>query len=132
MNRRISTAFGIIVVLLIAGFFGGLFWLDYQNKKNADGDMAQYARPGVEKNLKEEVEKELPSEEKFCTQEAKECPDGNFVGRDPDNNCQFRPCPGENNIVGNDRDEHGCIGSAGYSWCEEKQKCLRSWEENCN
>ena len=35
------------------------------------------------------------------------------------------------NIVGNDRDEHGCIGSAGYSWCEEKQKCLRVWEEPC-
>jgi len=36
-----------------------------------------------------------------------------------------------NNIVGNDKDEHGCIGSAGYSWCEEKQKCLRIWEEPC-
>ena len=34
-------------------------------------------------------------------------------------------------IVGNDRDSHGCIGSAGYSWCEIKQKCLRSWEEKC-
>jgi hypothetical protein len=34
-------------------------------------------------------------------------------------------------IVGNDRDSHGCIGSAGYSWCEAKGKCLRSWEENC-
>jgi hypothetical protein len=34
-------------------------------------------------------------------------------------------------IVGNDRDSHGCIGSAGYSWCEEKQKCIRPWEENC-
>lgn|GEM_PF-3752709 len=34
-------------------------------------------------------------------------------------------------IVGNDRDEHGCIGSAGYSWCDAKQKCLRSWEEKC-
>lgn len=36
-----------------------------------------------------------------------------------------------NFIVGNDRDEHGCIGSAGYSWCEEKEKCLRVWEEAC-
>ena len=36
------------------------------------------------------------------------------------------------NIVGGDRDEHGCIGSAGYSWCEEKQKCLRIWEEPCD
>ncbi len=34
-------------------------------------------------------------------------------------------------IVGGDRDEHGCIGSAGYSWCEVKQKCLRIWEESC-
>ncbi|MFH1054997.1 MAG: Kazal-type serine protease inhibitor family protein [Candidatus Altiarchaeota archaeon] len=33
--------------------------------------------------------------------------------------------------LGGDRDEHGCIGSAGYSWCEAKQKCLRKWEENC-
>jgi hypothetical protein len=36
------------------------------------------------------------------------------------------------NIVGGDRDEHGCIGSAGYSWCEAKQKCLRIWEEKCD
>ncbi|MDD4989987.1 MAG: DUF5667 domain-containing protein [Candidatus Pacebacteria bacterium] len=35
------------------------------------------------------------------------------------------------NIVGGDKDEHGCIGSAGYSWCEIKQKCLRTWEEKC-
>jgi hypothetical protein len=34
-------------------------------------------------------------------------------------------------LVGNDRDSHGCIPSAGYAWCEAKQKCLRSWEEEC-
>jgi hypothetical protein len=34
-------------------------------------------------------------------------------------------------LVGNDRDAHGCIPSAGYSWCEVKQKCLRVWEEKC-
>jgi len=33
--------------------------------------------------------------------------------------------------VGCDKDVHGCIGSAGYSWCEAKQKCIRIWEENC-
>lgn len=38
---------------------------------------------------------------------------------------------GQGQMVGNDRDEHGCIPSAGYSWCEEKQKCYRPWEENC-
>lgn len=31
-------------------------------------------------------------------------------------------------IVGNDRDAHGCIGSAGYSWCEKTAKCERPWE----
>lgn len=34
-------------------------------------------------------------------------------------------------ILGGDKDEHGCIGSAGYFWCDIKQKCLRSWEEEC-
>ncbi|HOZ16512.1 MAG TPA: hypothetical protein PK234_01410 [Candidatus Portnoybacteria bacterium] len=37
----------------------------------------------------------------------------------------------DNQIVGGDRDEHECIPSAGYSWCEAKEKCLRIWEETC-
>jgi maltose-binding protein MalE len=35
-------------------------------------------------------------------------------------------------LVGNDKDAHGCIGSAGYTWCEVKNKCLRVWEEKCD
>lgn len=34
-------------------------------------------------------------------------------------------------LPGSDRDAHGCIGSAGYTWCEAKQTCLREWEEPC-
>lgn len=34
-------------------------------------------------------------------------------------------------IIGGDKDEYGCYITAGYSWCEEKQKCLRPWEEEC-
>jgi heat shock protein HslJ len=34
-------------------------------------------------------------------------------------------------IVGGDRDEYGCILSAGYSWCEVKGRCIRPWEEEC-
>lgn len=41
------------------------------------------------------------------------------------------PKPGPENSVGKDTDEHGCLIAAGYSWCEVKQKCLRSWEEDC-
>ncbi|MBZ5789638.1 hypothetical protein K8353_05905 [Burkholderia contaminans] len=31
-------------------------------------------------------------------------------------------------MVGGDRDAHGCIGSAGYSWCEATRQCERPWE----
>jgi hypothetical protein len=31
--------------------------------------------------------------EVVCTMEVKACPDGSHVGRDPANNCAFRPCP---------------------------------------
>ncbi len=31
-------------------------------------------------------------------------------------------------IVGNDKDEHGCIGSAGYTWSSIKNDCIRVFE----
>jgi hypothetical protein len=36
-----------------------------------------------------------------------------------------RPAPP---VVGADRDQHGCIGSAGYSWCARETACVRPWE----
>ena len=36
------------------------------------------------------------------------------------------------NNVGGDKDEYGCLIAAGYSWCEEKQNCIRTWEETCS
>ncbi|OGL95933.1 hypothetical protein A2258_01720 [Candidatus Uhrbacteria bacterium RIFOXYA2_FULL_41_8] len=35
-------------------------------------------------------------------------------------------------IVGGDVDEHGCIASAGYLWCEARQECIRIWETKCD
>lgn len=35
----------------------------------------------------------------------------------------------EEMLVGNDRDEHGCIGSAGYTWCEVQNDCIRLFEK---
>lgn len=31
-------------------------------------------------------------------------------------------------LPGSDRDEHGCIHSAGYSWCAREKSCVRAWE----
>ena len=32
-------------------------------------------------------------------------------------------------IVGDDKDEHGCIASAGYTWSEVQKDCIRLWEK---
>lgn len=32
-------------------------------------------------------------------------------------------------IVGGDKDEHGCIASAGYTWSEVQKDCIRLWEK---
>ncbi|MBN2518532.1 MAG: hypothetical protein JXB14_06795, partial [Candidatus Altiarchaeota archaeon] len=34
-------------------------------------------------------------------------------------------------MIGGDRDEHGCLVAAGYTWCEPKGRCIRAWEEDC-
>ena len=34
----------------------------------------------------------------------------------------------DHQLVGSDRDSHGCIGSAGYSWCAKTNQCERPWE----
>ncbi|ANQ51802.2 hypothetical protein MY04_4466 [Flammeovirga sp. MY04] len=31
-------------------------------------------------------------------------------------------------MTGNDKDAHGCIGSAGFTWSETYQECVRAWE----
>jgi predicted amidohydrolase YtcJ len=31
-------------------------------------------------------------------------------------------------VVGGDRDDNGCISSAGYRWCAQLEQCVRPWE----
>lgn len=40
-------------------------------------------------------EKHNESELMFCAADAKACPDGSYVARDPKNDCKFKACPGE-------------------------------------
>ncbi len=35
------------------------------------------------------------------------------------------------NLIGGNKDSHGCLIGAGYTWCQVKNKCLRIWEEYC-
>ena len=34
-------------------------------------------------------------------------------------------------LLGGDRDEHGCCGPCGQSWCEINQRCIFPWKEKC-
>lgn len=43
----------------------------------------------------------------------------------------IRKIEDKDKIIGGETDEHGCYLMAGYTWCEAKQKCLRTWEEPC-
>jgi len=36
--------------------------------------------------------------------------------------------PQQEMMVGGDRDEHGCIGSAGYSWSALREECIQVFE----
>ena len=37
----------------------------------------------------------MPEDAGSCAADVKQCPDGSFVSRDPDNACAFKPCPGD-------------------------------------
>ena len=41
---------------------------------------------------------------------------------------------GQNSIplVGASRDDNNCLISAGYTWCETSQRCIRQWETPCS
>jgi len=34
-------------------------------------------------------------------------------------------------VPGSDMDIHGCLGSAGYTWCASSDTCVREWETPC-
>lgn len=37
-------------------------------------------------------------------------------------------CDDDEQIIGGDRDENGCLGAAGYRWNERELACVREWE----
>lgn len=60
---------------------------------------------------------------------------GNPSGPPPSSGCEEKPVQSpipSQQIIGGDKDDHGCLIAAGYSWCEPKQKCVQVWEEGCD
>ena len=48
-----------------------------------------------------------------------------------DSSAFFEHLSSKQHVLGDNRDEHGCLLSAGYSWCKSSNECHRSWEMSC-
>jgi len=82
MNQYVKTSLGVGIIIIMTMIIGFFSWSYYRD--NLVEDLIEDAivvRPQVKNALK------------FCTQEAKLCPDGvNYVGR-TGANCEFAECP---------------------------------------
>ena len=52
----------------------------------------------------------------------------NSTPQQPDKAAEELTTPQQEMMVGGDRDEHGCIGSAGYSWSALRGECIQVFE----
>ena len=52
----------------------------------------------------------------------------NGTPQQTDNAAEEPTTPQQETMVGGDRDEHGCIGSAGYSWSALRGECIQVFE----
>ena len=52
----------------------------------------------------------------------------NSTPQQADNAAEEPTTPQQETMVGGDRDEHGCIGSAGYSWSALRGECIQVFE----
>lgn len=81
----LSKALAMLLLILLP-FLGFYLGMQYERMRTNPSDI-RVPLPGP------------PPEDSICTMEAKECPDGSYVGRQGPN-CEFAPCPSEKNPDG--------------------------------
>ncbi len=79
-----------------------------------------------------DVKNETEPEEVVCATDVKECWDGSYVSRNPDNNCEFDSCPEQEcpSIIGWRIEDNGCVSDFGCDYNSSKYTYY-STEENC-
>ena len=124
-----------------------------QNGKVNSGDMINKIQRVMPKNMQQQMQqiknriKQNPnSDPVVCTMDAKQCPDGSFVGRIAPS-CEFAPCPNENsnqadcqNLWWFDQNTRACgqksfCGTYMYQSLEtfkDRDSCLRTLKERFN
>jgi len=76
------------------------------------------------------------TEEVVCATDINECSDGSYVSRNPDNNCEFDPCPEEcPSIIGWRIEGNNCISDSGcdydsliYNYYNTEEECIEHLE----
>lgn len=64
-----------------------------------------------------------------CTMDAKMCPDGSYVGRDGNNNCEWEKCPGEEAL---NCSPYVCANGATHPRCTEDGHMINYFAEPCH
>lgn len=53
-----------------------------------------WQQTGTQNTLKDTIEDTINSNDQiYCIADVMECPDGSFVAREPEKNCEFKECP---------------------------------------
>lgn len=91
----ISKIIIIVVIIIIALFAGGLLLSTSEVKEPAPEQPAPIVENPVTVITVTSTTTSTTTvdEQVFCTMEAKQCPDGTYVGRQGPK-CEFAPCPG--------------------------------------
>jgi len=86
-----------------------------------------------EKDMQSTEEATLPEtakeDVKFCSKDAKICPDGTTVGRNLENNCEFNPCP--TNVVEKPIKKKPSMCTADAKECADGSFVGRDHYNNC-
>jgi hypothetical protein len=55
------------------------------------------------------------------------------LNKDPEEQPSNEAINGDTDTIylGGDKDEHGCIPSAGFTWCEQLHTCIQPWVTIC-
>lgn len=83
MQRGFSVIYFVLIVLLLILVLGGGYILYSKSLNNPS--------PSIQPKALDKV-KDRQEDAVFCTQDAKQCPDGSYVSRSGPK-CEFAPCP---------------------------------------
>lgn len=126
MNQKISIWVGTVIIIIIAATAGVFVWMAQKNIKIDNGANQIQIKPSGKTKACKDLCGNGTCQEIVCM--AIGCPCAETKESCPQDCAKNEGLE----IIGGDKDEHGCLIAAGYSWCEEKQKCLRTWEESCD